>query len=100
MTEPVLAAAPDPALGALFQPRHCTLRLSPDRSQVALTFGFTDQAPLVVVLPIDGLVGLQRRMAEGLLQMGTLPVQAGPMETDAPESTVAPESEVAAAAVA
>ena len=75
--DPAADPAPDPALGALYHPRHCTLSLSPDRSQVALSFGFVDQPPLVVVIPLDGLVGLQRRMAEGLLQMGTLPMDAG-----------------------
>lgn len=64
--------APDPALGALLHPRHCTLSLSPDRRHAALAFAVPGGKPLVVVLPLDGLVGLQRRMAEGLLHMGTL----------------------------
>ena len=76
----------DTTLGDLVHPRHCTVSVSPDRSQMALSFEFNDEPPLLVVLPVEGVVGFQRRLAESLLLIGAQSIPVPAMAATSPQS--------------
>lgn len=65
-------------LGEMMQPRYCSVSLSPDRTKMAFTFQPAGEAdPLVVILPIEAAVALERRLTENLLRLGTQYGHAG-----------------------
>lgn len=83
---------PDNPLGNILYPRHCRVGVSPDKSQLAFTFGFLDQPPVTIALPIEGAVGLQRNLAQCLYLLGVRPAakQDQPPAEPAPTADSAP----------
>ena len=64
-------------------PRHCRVSASPDKTQLALTFRDESDACLTLMLPIEGAVVLQRRLAQSVyLLKASRPLQ--------PETSAAP----------
>jgi len=61
-----------------FHPTQCRASASPDRTKLALTFLSQDHAPITLVLPVAGAVGLQRKLAQSLylLTAGSRAVKA------------------------
>jgi hypothetical protein len=60
--------------GDFLYPRHCRVGVSPDKTQLALTFSSEDRAPLTVVLPVLGAASFQRNLAQCLYLLGVRPV--------------------------
>lgn len=80
----------DPQIGTLLFPRHVRVSASPDKTQLAFTFGFEDQTPVTIALPIAGAVVLQRNLAQCLYLLGvTQPPR--PAEAAAAQPAPAPE---------
>jgi hypothetical protein len=69
--------------GEFLYPRHCRVGVSPDKTQLALTFSSEDRAPLTVVLPVLGAASFQRNLAQCLYLLGVRPVVN--KETPAPD---------------
>jgi hypothetical protein len=94
----------DNILGEIFQPDHCQVSVSPERTRIALTFRSKERAPLTIVLPVDGVGGLQRKLAHTLYLLGVRSVPAGtlpPTAADAsPDGTAATPPESAPAQMA
>ena len=78
--------------GEFIYPRHCRVSVSPDKSQLALTFTNEERAaPLTVVLPLLAAAGFQRNLAQCLYLLGVRPV----VNKDQPELQPAAEGETA-----
>lgn len=58
------------ANGELSYPHHCRVSVSPDKTQLALTFRGDSSAPFTIVLPIAGAAGLQRKLTQSLYILG------------------------------
>ena len=86
--------------GEFLYPRHCRVGVSPDKSQIAITFSSEDRTPLTVVLPILGAAGFQRNLAQCLyilgVRSGPAPAASAPPGTEAgteSETAVAPDAD-------
>jgi hypothetical protein len=77
--------------GEFLYPRHCRVGVSPDKSQIALTFSSEDRAALTVVLPLLGAASFQRNLAQCLYLLGVRPVVQKDTPQDA-EPTPEPAS--------
>jgi hypothetical protein len=56
----------DNNFGEVIQPTHCSVSASADKTRLALTFQCQDRTPLTLLLPLDGAIGLQRKLAQAL----------------------------------
>ena len=76
----------DPNAGTVLFPRHVRVSVSPDRSQLAFTFGFENQPPVTMALPTQGAVVLQRNLTQSLVLLGMMqmPGQVVPPAEPAP----------------
>jgi hypothetical protein len=84
--EPIMT---DLSSGDIVRPSHCQVSASPDRTRIALTFRAEDHAPVTLVLPVEGAVGLQRRLAQSLYILTASARQSGQGDAAAPASAPA-----------
>jgi hypothetical protein len=65
---------PSANFGDVVRPLHCRASVSAEKTQIALTFSGDEHAPVTIVLPLAGAVGLQRKLAQSLYLLGVRPV--------------------------
>jgi len=66
----------DNNFGEVIQPTHCSVSGSADKKRLALTFQCQDRTPLTLLLPLDGAIGLQRKLAQALYILTAKPPAA------------------------
>ena len=74
--------------GDVLHPRFCRVSASPDKTKLAFTFSSEERKPVTIILPIEGAVGLQRQLTQGLFLLGAKPAggQGAPVTEQAAAS--------------